>query len=216
MARKKFPFYRQLDTMDCGPTCLKMIAESYGKTYSREYLREKSNLTKEGVSFGGIAEAAENIGFESLAVSVDFATLAGEVPLPCIAYWRQRHFIVVYGIKKETIYVADPAFGLTSCTKEEFLRGWLNSKVPREDGEGLLLLLEPMPDFYEREDDTPPKSKLGFRFLLPYFRPYRKVLLQIVLGLFMASLIQLIFPFLTQAIVDKVSTTKTFTSSTSC
>jgi ATP-binding cassette subfamily B protein len=203
MARKRFPFYRQLDQMDCGPTSLKMIAEYYGKPYSRDYLREKSNITKEGVSFGGIAEAAENIGLESLAVSVDFATLAGEVPLPCIAYWRQRHFIVVYEIKKNTVYVADPAFGLTSYNKGEFLRGWLNSKTPKEDDEGLLLLLEPMPDFYEREEDTPPKSKLGFRFLLPYFRPYRAIISQIFLGLFMGSLIQLSFPFLTQTIVDK-------------
>jgi ATP-binding cassette subfamily B protein len=203
MARKKFPSYRQLDRMDCGPTCLKMIAEHYGKIYSRDYLREKSNITKEGVSFGGIAEAAENIGFESLAVNVNFDTLKEEVPLRCIAYWRQRHFIVIYAIKREIVYVADPAFGLTSYTKEELLRGWLNSKTPKADDEGLLLLLEPMPDFYEREDNTPPKSKLGFRFLLPYFRPYRKIIVQIFLGLCMGSLIQLMFPFLTQAIVDK-------------
>jgi ATP-binding cassette, subfamily B, bacterial len=203
MARKKFPFHRQLDIMDCGPTCLKMIAEHYGKVYSREYLREKSNITKEGVSFGGIAEAAENLGFESMAVRVDFETLKQEVPLPCIAHWRQRHFIVIHQIKKDIVYVADPAFGLTSYQKAEFLHGWLNSKTPKEDGEGLLLLLEPLPGFHDGEDDTHPPAKLGFGFLLPYCRPYHNIILQIFLGLCMGSLIQLIFPFLTQALVDK-------------
>jgi ATP-binding cassette, subfamily B, bacterial len=189
--------------MDCGPTCLKMIAEHYGKVYSREYLRDKSNITREGVSFGGIAEAAENIGFESMAVRVDFATLTQEVPLPCIAHWRQRHFIAVYRIKHDIVYVADPAFGLTSYSKAEFLRGWLNSTTPKEAGEGLLLLLEPLPGFHDGEDDTGPPARLGFRFLLPYCRPYSKIMLQIFLGLCMGSLIQLIFPFLTQALVDK-------------
>jgi ATP-binding cassette, subfamily B, bacterial len=171
MSRKKFPFHRQFDVMDCGPTCLKMIAEHYGRVYSRQYLRDKSNLTREGVSFGGIAEAAESIGFESMAVRVDFDTLKREVPLPCIAHWRQRHFIVVYQIKHDIVYVADPAFGLTSYRKAEFLRGWLNSKAPREDAEGLLLLLEPLPDFRDRDDDSRPPAKIGFRFLLPYCRP---------------------------------------------
>jgi ATP-binding cassette subfamily B protein len=180
-----------------------MLSEYYGKVYSRDYLREKSNITKEGVSFGGIAEAAESIGLESLGISLDFETLREEVPLPCIAYWRQRHFIVIYEIKRNTVAVADPAFGLTSYAKEEFLRGWLNAKTPKEDDEGLLLLLEPTPAFYEREEDNPPKAKLGFRFLLPYFRPYRNIIGQIFLGLCMGSFIQLIFPFLTQAIVDK-------------
>jgi ATP-binding cassette, subfamily B, bacterial len=203
MAKKKFPFHRQLDQMDCGPTCLKMIAEHYGKVYSREYLRDKSNITKEGVSFGGIAEAAENIGFESMAVRLDFETLKHEVPLPCIAHWRQRHFIVIHAISNDTVYVADPAFGLTSYTTEEFLHGWLNSKAPKAGDEGLLLLLEPMPSFHESEDDTSSPSKLGFRFLLPYCRPYRQIIGQIFLGLWMGSLIQFTFPFLTQAIVDK-------------
>jgi ATP-binding cassette subfamily B protein len=180
-----------------------MIAEHYGKVYSREYLREKSNITKEGVSFGGIAEAAENIGFESMAVRLNFETLKQEVPLPCIAHWRQRHFIVIYKINKDVVYVADPAFGRTSYTQEEFLRGWLNSKTPKESDEGLLLLLEPMPSFYISDDDTRPTSKFGFSFLLPYCRPYRKIIGQIFLGLCMGSLIQFIFPFLTQALVDQ-------------
>ena len=199
---KKFPFYKQLDQMDCGPTCLKMIAKHYGKVYDREFLRQLANITRDGVSLGGIAEASEKIGFQSLAVNVTYETLAEDIPLPCIAYWRQRHFIVVHKIDKKMVHVADPAFGLTSYPKEEFLRGWLNSKRAKDDDEGLLLLLETTPDF-ENAEEQPPKKGLGFRFLFPYFKPYRKYIIQLFLGLFVASLIQLVFPFLTQAIVDK-------------
>lgn len=199
---KKFPFYKQLDQMDCGPTCLKMIAKHYGKVYDREFLRQLANITRDGVSLGGIAEASEKIGFQSLAVNVTYETLAEDIPLPCIAYWRQRHFIVVHKIDKKRVHVADPAFGLTSYPKEEFLRGWLNSKRAKDDDEGLLLLLETTPDF-ENAEEQPPKKGLGFRFLFPYFKPYRKYIIQLFLGLFVASLIQLVFPFLTQAIVDK-------------
>ena len=199
---KKFTFYKQLDQMDCGPTCLRMIAKHYGKVYDREFLREQSHITREGVSLGGIAEAAENIGFQSLAVHVTFDTLAQDAPLPCIAYWRQRHFIVVHKIDKKGIHVADPAFGLTTYTKEDFLKGWFNSKRPQDDDEGLLLLLETTPDF-ENIEDKPPKKGMGFSFLFPYFKPYKKHIIQLFIGLIVASLIQLIFPFLTQAIVDK-------------
>lgn len=199
---KKFPFYRQLDQMDCGPTCLKMIAKHYGKVYDREFLRQLANITRDGVSLGGIAEAAEKIGFQSLAVNVAYETLAEDIPLPCIAYWRQRHFIVLHRIDKKGVHVADPAFGLTTYSKEEFLRGWLNSKRAKDDDEGLLLLLETTPDF-ENTEEQPPKKGLGFRFLLPYFKPYQKYIIQLFIGLFVASLVQLVFPFLTQAIVDK-------------
>ncbi len=199
---KKFPFYRQLDQMDCGPTCLKMIAKHYGKVYDREFLRQLANITRDGVSLGGIAEASEKIGFQSLAVNVTYETLAEDIPLPCIAYWRQRHFIVVHKIDKKGVHVADPAFGLTTYYKEEFLRGWLNSKRVKDDDEGLLLLLETTPNF-ENTEEQPPKKGLGFRFLFPYFKPYRKYIIQLFIGLFVASFIQLVFPFLTQAIVDK-------------
>jgi len=199
---KKFPFYRQLDQMDCGPTCLKMIAKHYGKVYDREFLRQLANITRDGVSLGGIAEAAEKIGFQSLAVNITYETLAEDIPLPCIAYWRQRHFIVVHRIDKKGVYVADPAFGLTTYSKDEFLRGWLNSKRIKDDDEGLLLLLETTPNF-ENTQEQLPKKGLGFRFLFPYFKPYRKYIIQLFIGLFVASLVQLVFPFLTQAIVDK-------------
>ncbi|UGU14468.1 peptidase domain-containing ABC transporter [Sinomicrobium kalidii] len=200
MNLKKFPFYRQLDQMDCGPTCLRMIARYYGRSYSTDFLRRKANITREGVSLGGIAEAAESIGFHSLAVSIDFKTLEEEVPLPCIAHWRQRHFVVIHAIKKDKVYVADPAHGLVKYDKKEFVAGWMGKNADIDNDEGYLLLLEPTPNFYENDQGT--KKEYGFRFLFWYFKPYKKHLTQLFLGLAVGSLLQLIFPFLTQAVVD--------------
>ena len=199
MSYKSFPFFRQLDQMDCGPTCLRMVAKHHGKSYSVDYLRKQANTTRDGVSLGGIAEAGEAIGYHTLAVNLDFDTMLKEVPFPCIAHWRQRHFVVVYEIRKDTVYVADPAHGLVTYSKNEFLNGWIGKNAD-ENSEGYLLLLEPTPRFYENEIDD--KQGYGFKFLFWYFRPYKKYILQLLLGLLIGSLLQLIFPFLTQALVD--------------
>lgn len=198
---RKFPFYRQLDQMDCGPTCIKMIAKYYGKVYSSEFLREKCHITREGVSIMGMAEAAEDIGLKSMLVNLDYATLKESVPLPCIAHWRQRHFIVIHKVTNRYVYVADPAFGLIKHTKQKFLEGWLYNKSEKEDEEGYLLLLEPGKDFFKLEDEGE-KPRVGLKFLIPYLSPYKKYLVQLFIGLFIGSLIQLIFPFLTQSMVD--------------
>ena len=199
MSFKSFPFYRQLDQMDCGPTCLRMVAKFHSKEYSVDYLRKKSNITREGVSMGGIAEAAEQIGFHTMAVSLDFLTMVKEVPFPCIAHWRQKHFVVVYEVKKNIVYVADPAHGLVKYSKKDFLNGWIG-KSANDISEGYLLLLEPTPSFYEKELEE--KNDYGFKFLFWYFKPYKKYIAQLLLGLLVGSLLQLIFPFLTQALVD--------------
>lgn len=200
MKLKEFPFYKQLDHMDCGPTCLRMVTQFYGRSISVESLRQKANITREGVSLGGIAEAAEAIGFHTLAVSIGFKTLHEEVPLPCIAHWRQRHFVVIYKIKKETVYVADPAHGRVKYNKEDFIKGWIGKNSDVDVSEGYILSLEPTPEFYQT--DTNEKKEYGFKFLFWYFKPYKKYIVQLVLGLIVGSLLQLIFPFLTQAVVD--------------
>jgi len=200
-----FPFFKQLDAMDCGPSCLRMIAKFYGKNYSLQTLRDKSYITREGVSMLGISDAAEAIGFRSMGVRITFEQLLNEAPLPFIAHWNQNHFIVVYKITKKRsgqifVHVSDPARGLIKFTKEEFLSGWATTK---DDGEnkGLCLLLETTPDFYQAEDEKINKS--GFKFLFSYLRPYKNIITQLFLGLLLGSLLQLIFPFLTQSIVDK-------------
>lgn len=198
---KKFPFFKQLDEMDCGPTCLRMVAAHYGKYITGETLRENAFITRSGVSIGGISQAAESIGIQSLAIQSTYRMLQDEVPLPCIIHWRERHFVIVYKIDKKYVYVADPAFGLITYTNDEFVKGWITqSNTLKEEDEGVLLVLEPTAEFNEEEDE--PSDKKSFWFLIPFIRPYRKLILQIIIGLFIGSLIQLILPFLTQSIVD--------------
>ena len=197
-----FPFYNQHDAMDCGPTCLRMIAAHFGRIYSLENLREKSLLTREGTSLLGISEAAENIGFRTTGVKVSFDDLKG-ASFPCIVHWNQYHFVVVYDIKtkkgKETVYIADPAAGKFKFTREEFCSCWISTKDKGIDV-GVALLLEPSPGFYEQEDEK--VNRKGFSFLFSYLKPYKNLVLQLFMGLIFGSLLQLILPFLTQSIVD--------------
>ncbi|NDV83396.1 peptidase domain-containing ABC transporter [Bacteroides sp. 51] len=199
---KKFPFHIQHDVMDCGPTCLRMIAAYHGRYHSLEGLREKTHISREGVSLLGISEAAEKIGFRTMGALLPFEGLF-EAPLPCIVYWNQSHFVVVYQIKKKkreyVVYVADPAVGKVKYTKEEFCNCWINTKKDGKE-EGVVLLLEPTSDFYTEDEEK--INRKGFAFLFSYLKSYKKLIVQLFLGLIFGSLIQLIFPFLTQSIVD--------------
>jgi ATP-binding cassette subfamily B protein len=149
MPLQKFPFYKGLDNTDCGPSCLRMIAKHYGRTFSLQYLRDKSFATREGVSLLGLSETAEAVGMRSLAVRTSFEKLQEEVPLPCIAHWKQNHFIVVHKLAKDKVHVADPAHGLLTYTPEEFKKNWA-SFHENGKGEGVLLLLEPHRNFTNR------------------------------------------------------------------
>lgn len=195
----KFPFYQQFDVMDCGPSCLRMVAKYYGKHFSNESLREKSYITREGVSLLGISDAAESIGMRSMGVKITFDQLKKEAPLPCIVHWGQQHFVVVYKISKGKVYVADPAFGRLEYSEKEFCEKWV-STVEDGQGKGICLLLQPSPDFYKEADEK--SNRTGFRFVLNYLKPYRKLVIQLLLGFLLGSLIQLVLPFLTQSVVD--------------
>jgi len=201
-----FPFYRQPDSMDCGPTCLRMITKYYGKSFAIQTLREKTQIGKEGVNMLGISEAAESIGFRTQAVKLNYASLVNEALLPCILHWNQFHFVVLYKAKKRRLFVADPGAGLVSFTPEEFLQRWISDKNANGIGEGVALLLEPTPKFYEQEEDgfshEQAVSKLAFKNIFNYIIPYKKLILQLFLGLGVASILQLILPFLTQSVVD--------------
>lgn len=197
-----FPFYRQFDSMDCGPTCLRMIAKYYGVNYSLQYLREKSYLDREGVSLRGISEAAETIGLRSLAVKVPFVGFQKDTPslvrapLPAIAHWNQNHFIIVIRVGRKYIHIADPGKGKFKLTIADFKKGWISG-----DGKGVLLLLDPQPQFYE-PNAIDKVNYQGFSYLLKYLKPHYRLLGQLVLSLLLVSVLQLIFPFVTQAIVD--------------
>jgi ATP-binding cassette, subfamily B, bacterial len=200
MFRKKFPFYKQLDSKDCGPSCIRMIARFYGKEFTLQSLRKMGNMSREGVSLTGISNIAESIGFTSLAVKVDYEKMLREAPLPLIAHWNQNHFVVVYKITPSKVYVADPSFGRLTYTREEFLRGWITS-VKHNKEQGILLLLNPTPDFYAAEGSRT-SNKASIRYIARYVLQYKKQLLQVSLGLLLGSLLQLVFPVLTQSVID--------------
>ena len=185
--------------MDCGPTCLRMIAKYYGKSYTLETLRAKSGITREGVSLLGISEAAEAIGFRTLAVKTSIDKISAEGIFPLIAHWDQKHFLVIYKIKGDKVYVADPGRDLIVYTKAEFAKMWVSTE---QNGElqGIVMLLEPAPGFYEADDEK--NVGLNFKLLAGYLWNYKKLIIQLLLGLLVGSLLQLIFPFLTQSIVD--------------
>jgi len=203
---KLFPFIRQADSMDCGPTCLQMVSKYYGKNFSISTLREKSQIGKEGVNILGISEAAESIGFRTRAVKIDYNSLVSDVLLPCILHWNQYHFVVLYKITKNKLYIADPGAGLVGFTPEEFLQRWISDKNNQSITEGIALLLEPSAKFHEIDvelgDVSETSSKLAFKNIFNYLLPYKKLILQLFLGLGVASILQLILPFLTQSVVD--------------
>lgn len=177
-----------------------MITKFYGKNIPLQKLRELSETTREGSSLRGISEAAERIGFRSFAAKLDFKKLKSEAPLPCIVHWDQNHFVVIYKIKKDHVYLADPGFGHLKISINEFLSHWIG-KQAKEDAEGMVLLLEPMPDF-KTEDLETTSERREFSFLINYFTKYKKLLFQLLVGLIAGSFIQLSFPFLTQSLID--------------
>ncbi|MDN5211035.1 peptidase domain-containing ABC transporter [Fulvivirgaceae bacterium BMA12] len=198
---KRFPLFTQHDSMDCGPTCIRMIAKSYGKNYSLEYLKRRSYFTREGVSLAGISEAAETIGFRTLAVKTTLENLAKEAPLPCIVHWQQQHFVVVYKIDKKKVWIADPVGQRITLSHDEFLRSWA-FMTDRDEKLGIVLLFETTPDFYSRERDEQTSQKKRITHLFSYFHQYKSFIWQLILGLLAGSLVQLSLPFLTQAVVD--------------
>lgn len=205
MTVRRFPHYLQHDAADCGPASLRMIAKYYGKEYSAEMLRRHCYISREGVSMLGISDAAEYIGFRTIGVRISFEQLAEEALLPCILHWNQNHFVVCYKIEKKrkgkyNIYISDPASQRLCYTKDEFLKCWLSTKSDNID-KGSALLLEPGVDFGNREEEVEAK-KHSLSFFLKYLLPYKGQFVQLLFGMIVGSLLQLIFPFLTQAMVD--------------
>ena len=199
---KTFQFYKQADQMDCGPTCLRMVAKHYGKNFSLQKLREISGMNREGVSLLGISEAAEKIGFRTMGSRLSIDQL-NDIELPAILHWDQNHFVVLYKVKgrnnKAIFYIADPAKGLINYTESEFLKHWASINST-EDSYGIALTLSPTPSFYEQEGDQ--SEGLNWSYLLRYLYRYKQLVLQLFIGLGVGSLLQLIVPFLTQSIVD--------------
>lgn len=189
-----FILYKQLDAMDCGPSCLRMIAKHYGRSYNLRTLSKLCGFNREGVSLLGLSDTAEKIGFRSLGVKLTAGQLK-EAELPCILHWRQYHFVVLYKIKKNKYYIADPAAGLVTLDETAFNNGWIS-----DNGTGIALLLSPTPKFYEQNDEN--TGAVRWSFMLQYLVKYRSLIFQLVLGLGAGSILQLITPFLAQSVID--------------
>lgn len=194
----RFPFRKQHDVMDCGPTCLQMITEYYGKYYSLQTLRERSYLTRNGSSLKSISCAARSIGFQTKSAWMNWSQLISNAKLPCIIHWNNNHFVVIYHINnKNKIFIADPAFGRVKYKKEDFIRHWISDK---KTNEGIVLLLETTSKYYEFKTEL--KNKFPFKRLIKYLKPHARYLFLLATALLIGCLLNLSLPFLTQAVVD--------------
>ena len=200
---KKFPFFYQLERMDCGATCLRMVARYYDRAYSLDFLRELTYMGKEGVSLLEVSEAAEQIGMQTLAVRLPYERLMEDVPLPCIAHWEEDHFVVIYEVKPDYVRIADPEAGKFKLTKKEFLDSWAadaEEDLEEEELEGVLLVLEPTASFYARDGEDIDRSQ--WAYVWSYFKQYKSYLIQLGAGILVAGLLQIALPFFLKALVD--------------
>jgi ATP-binding cassette subfamily B protein len=216
MRKKSFPFYKQPDAKDCGPTCVKIIAKHYGRVLNIQTLRQLSETTREGSNLLNLSDAAESLGFRTLGVKLSIEKLL-EAPLPCILHWNANHYVVLYKIKStkskvEKIFISDPAFGLVEYSLVDFIKRWIGNNADETTQEGIALLVEPTPKFlspalsegegaWNGKGDAE-ESSFGFKFLSRYVWQYKSFVVQLVIGLLAGSILQLIFPFLTQSVVD--------------
>ncbi|TWI94576.1 ATP-binding cassette subfamily B protein [Mucilaginibacter frigoritolerans] len=200
MRSVKQKFIPQKDYMDCGPACLAMVAASYGKDIGVQYIRDKSYLTRDGVSLMGITEAAEEIGFKSFAAEVDTSAISDEF-LPCILHWNQNHFVVLYQVyrrftsRKIYFKIADPAHGIISLSEEKFKKSWIVG-----DDKGVALFLRPTTAFYEKT--LPKEETLSIKHLINYLTPFKKQMFWMMLLLLLGTLTTFVFPVLTQRLID--------------
>lgn len=194
----KFPEFIQHDNMDCGVACIKIIAEYYGKSYTLSELKKICIPTREGVSMAAISQTLEEMGFRCVGGRITTEILENKSPLPCILHWSQNHFVVLYKINNGKFYISDPGVGLISYSKEEFEEKWVTTKTEKQD-KGVALLIYKQG---ELKDLSNAKDRSSLKILIPYFLRYKKYFFQLILGMVIGSIIQLIFPFLTQSLVD--------------
>jgi ATP-binding cassette, subfamily B, bacterial len=203
-----YPFFYQLDAFDCGPTCLKIVSKYYKRNYDLSFLRDKSYITKNGVSLLGISQAAEEIGFRTLMISVTLDLLISDCPLPAILHWSQDHFIVLYDIKdsnsifglggkKRKFVIGDPGHGISKLNENDFKNLW----IPNNSKQGFALILEPSDNFYKKNKDHSEKNT-GLLYLKKYVRPYKNKFYLLGFYLLLTTSFTILFPYLTKNMVD--------------
>ncbi len=146
--------------MDCGPTCLRMISKWHGKRISLDKLRQASQYSSNGVSLLGLAEAAEGLGLRAKGVKVSVEDMINDIPLPAILHWNQYHFVVLTPAStRKNIVIADPAKGMITLSKNDFIANWVSTGGQKQLG--IALVLEPAPAFYEQEDGQRKNASAG-------------------------------------------------------
>lgn len=202
---RRFPFIMQHDSMECGVACLTSVLRHYGVNASLSRVAEVCSATTEGVSMLGMKRAAEKFGLECLSARVTLEELK-ECPLPAILHWNQNHFVVLYGLgRKGSRYcICDPGKGLMKLTEEEFTSHWLSVTSAGGERKGVAMFLQPSDTFNAAKlsEETNGAQRRSFGFLMQYIKRYRRYFGHILLGLLIGCVLQLIMPFLTQAIVD--------------
>lgn len=199
-----FPYYKQLEGKDCGPTCLKMIAKFHGKSFSINYIRSLCLTTREGSSMLNINEAAEKLNLDTFASKISFNILL-EAPLPCIILWDNYHYVVVYKIIKDIIYIADPAIGKIKYKKDDFIKNWINIvNTNDETEEGLALFFEPNERFNTTQLNIEEELKFNpLKYIFKYLLNHKKLVIYLIIFLTIENGLLIFFPFLTKNIVDK-------------
>lgn len=197
MLFKRFPVEYQMDSQDCGPASLKIIAKHFGKFYSLQMLRDRCGITREGVSLLDLSTGAESIGLRSLAIKCKIDDLVNSIPLPAIVFWKENHFVVVYGTDKRFVYVSDPAKGRIKYTHEEFKKGWYR----KNENQGILLAVEPMADFRDSKAEKE-QRKNSFSTILKYFFPYKRNFTLVFIIMLVVTLLQGVLPFISKAVID--------------
>ena len=193
----RFPVDYQMDSQDCGPACLKIIAKHFGRYYSLQYLRDRCGITNQGISLLDLSTGAESIGLRTLAIKCTLEDVINQVPFPAILFWKDSHFIVVYHANKKYIWVSDPAKGRIKYTHEEFKKGWYQKGATN----GVLLAIEPTIDF-NRSDVEKKLEKNSFISILRYFVPYKNSFATIFFIMLVVTLLQGILPFISKAVID--------------
>ena len=199
-----FPNYRQMDSWDCGPTSLKIIAHHFGHQIDIEKIRREIDFERIGVSLNSLESAAENLGFEHHSIMVNFDDLKNRAPLPCVCHWNQNHFLVVYAIKRGMVYISDPAKGKYTLNIKDFLVGWSTNSQKEHEAEGIAMLLEPNELLGTQYVSDGKKSHSHiYSFFLKRLLNEKKVLYSLLLGLAVAGFLQILLPIMTQSIVDQ-------------
>lgn len=198
MILNRFPNDRQMDMMDCGPACLKMICKYYGKYFSLQKIRDLCGITREGVSILDISYAAEQLGLRTLSIKCTIEDLIKKVPLPVIIHWKEEHFVVVYKATNKRIYVSDPAQGYVSYSIDDFKQRWYQ----QDEQKGVLTAIEPQSVFYEKEVQESDNRKKTLESFLGYLRPYKTSFYTLFSVMLIVTILQGFLPFISKAVID--------------